>query len=357
VGEQTKRGLHGSRAIAAQGNHKVNELPVKKVLRRRTIMADAFHEQRLATYKTSKEDLASIVKTVMDDEIAELIPVKQGYANEVHSVTTKRGQEIIVRIQQQGVTGFEQEAWAMSHARSLGVGVPEVFDVRQFEIAGQHHDVMVLQKVNGKPLSEISNLEPPQLRHVCKQLGLMLEKLRNSTISGFGFAKGNQAWEFVDWQGYVDSTLEWRQTDAPSLVQAGLSENEVSQLLGIVGEIKSQEDQKPVLCHGDIGLDHLFVNDNLELVSLIDWGLCQGGSHALDVAVFLMYNPDIELSWIVQDYAGFGISEMAFKREMLIWQANTAMGFLGHNMREGNEDYKDIAVFGMRSMLETWQSM
>jgi hypothetical protein len=33
------------------------------------------------------------------------------------------------------------------------------------------------------------------------------------------------------------------------------------------------------------------------------------------------------------------------------------MSFLGNNMRQGNEDYKEIAVFGMRSMLENWQSM
>jgi aminoglycoside phosphotransferase (APT) family kinase protein len=320
-------------------------------------MTDTFHKKRIATYKTSKEDLAPIIKTVMDDAIAELIPVKQGYANEVHSVKTKRGQEIIVRIQQQGVTGFEQEAWSMSQARSLGVSVPEVYDVRQFDIAGKIRDVMVLQKVDGKPLSEVSNLDLTQLRQVCKQLGSMLEKLRSSPVNGFGFAKENQGWEHGDWQSFVDSTLKWRQTDAPYLVQAGLSEGEVSQLLAIVNEIKVTENQKPVLCHGDIGFDHLFVNDNLKLVSLIDWGMCQGGSQALDVAVFLMYNPDIELSWIIEDYAGLEFSEMAFKREMLIWQANTAMSFLGNNMRRGNEDYKEIAVFGMRSMLKNWQSM
>ncbi len=194
--------------------------------------------------KPQNEDLAFIVKTVMDDEIAELTPVKQGYANEVHSVTTKRGQEIIVRIQQQGVIGFEQEGWAMSHARSLGVCVPDVYDVRQFEIAGKTHDVMVLQKVNGKALSDLLRSSLQQLRYVCKQLGSMLEKLRSSTVTGFGFVKKNQGWEFADWPSYVESTLQERQSNAPSLVQAGLSEKEVSQLLGIVNEIRSDRRSK-----------------------------------------------------------------------------------------------------------------
>jgi Ser/Thr protein kinase RdoA (MazF antagonist) len=320
-------------------------------------MSETFHQQRLATYKTSKQDLASIIKTVMNDEIAEVSPVKQGYANEVYSIKTKEGQDIIVRIQQQGVTGFEQEAWAMSHARSLSVSVPDVYDVRQFEIAGKTHDVMVIQKVDGKPLSEVPKLEPSQLQYVCKQLGLMLEKLQSSTVSGFGFLKENHQWEFDSQQKFVEATLEYRKSDVLYLVQAGLSEKEALQILAIVSEIKSQNNQKPVLCHGDIGFDHLFVNDDLELVSLIDWGMCQGGSYALDVAVFLMYHPEVELSWIVRDYQNLGISETTFEREMLIQQANVAMSFVGHDMRIGNEDSREIAVRGMRSLLEKWQSL
>lgn len=317
-------------------------------------MPPTFHEQLLSSYKTSKEDLSAIVKTVMDDEIAKLTAVKQGYANEVHSVTTKRGHEIIVRIQQVGVTGFAQEAWAMSQAKAMGVGVPEVLDVRPFEIAGKTHDVMVLQKVNGIPLSDVVILEPTALRQLCKQLGQMLEKLHNSNASGYGFAKGKKAWEFTDWQSYIASILHSRQADAPWLVQAGLSEKEVWALLGMIGEIQALGVQKPVLCHGDIGFDHLFVNEKLELVSLIDWGMCQGSSHTLDVAVFLMYHPEIDLGWIIE---GDSAAQTTYKREMLLWQANTAMSFLAHDIQQGNEDYKDIAVSGMRSMLETWQSL
>jgi aminoglycoside phosphotransferase (APT) family kinase protein len=320
-------------------------------------MSNTFHQQLLATYKTSRQDLALIIKTVMNEDIAEVQPVKQGYANDVHSVKTKSGQEVIVRIQQQGVTGFEQEAWAMSHARSLGVSVPEVYDVRQFEIAGEPHDVMVMQKVDGNPLSEVQRLEPPQLQDVCKQLGSMLEKLRNITINGFGFLKENQQGEFTQWQSYVETTLHSIKSDLPYLVKAGLSEKETLQMLDIASEMNLQDNQKPVLCHGDIGFDHLFVNDKLELVALIDWGLCKGGSYALDVAVFLMYHPDIELSWLLQGYADLKISETAFKREMLVQQVSVAMRMLGYDMRQGNEDYKEIAVLGMRSMLEKWQSL
>jgi Ser/Thr protein kinase RdoA (MazF antagonist) len=123
-------------------------------------MPDAFLQQLQAFYKTTKQDLALIIYTVMNDEIAEVLNVQQGYSNEVHSIKTKKGREVIVRIQQRGFMGFEQETWAISHARSLGVNVPEVYDVRQFEIASKTHDVMVMQKINGKPLDEMPTLEP-----------------------------------------------------------------------------------------------------------------------------------------------------------------------------------------------------
>jgi aminoglycoside phosphotransferase (APT) family kinase protein len=320
-------------------------------------MPDTFLQQLQASYKTTKQDLELIIYTVMNDEVAEVLPVEQGYSNEVHSIKTKKGQEVIVRIQQRGVMGFEQEAWAMSHARSLGVNVPEVYDVRRFEIAGKTHDVMVMQKIKGIPLHAVQNLESSQLQHICKQLGALLEKLRSSTVSGFGFPKENQTWEFDTWQSYRDSALQKRESDAPYLVKAGLSEREVSELLDIVSEMKSRENQKPVLCHADIGFEHLFVNEKLELVSLIDWGMCQGNSHALDVAVFLMYNPYIELSWIIGDYSRLGVSEVEFRREVLMQQVNVGMSFLGHNMREGNEDYLEVALESLGSMIENWLSL
>jgi aminoglycoside phosphotransferase (APT) family kinase protein len=318
-------------------------------------MPDTFLQQLQASYKTTRQDLAFIIYTVMNDEVAEVLPVTQGYSNEVHSIKTKKGQEVIVRIQQRRFMDFEQEAWAMSHARSLGVNVPEVYDVRRFDIAGKTHDVMMMQKIKGKPLGEVPTLEPSQMQYICKQLGELLEKLRSSPVSGFGFPKENQTWEFDTWQSYVASSLQKREGDAPYLVQAGLSEQEVSHLLEIASEMKAQENQKPVLCHADIGFEHVFVNDDLELVALIDWGMCQGNSYALDVAVFLMYNPDIELSWIIKDYSSLGVSEIAFRREVIMQQVNVGMSFLGHNLREGNEDYREVALQSLRSMIENWQ--
>jgi aminoglycoside phosphotransferase (APT) family kinase protein len=317
-------------------------------------MSDTFLQQLQTTYKTTKQDLIAIINAVMNDDITEELPIKPGYSNEVHLLRTSKGQELIVRIDQHNVTGFEQEAWAMAKAKSLSVSVAHVYDIRSFEIAGESKNVMLMQKVDGQPLSEMAGFGPAEFQYVCKQLGAALSKLHSQTVEGFGWPKANRQWEFATWQDYIAATLQQRERDMPYLVQAGLTQTETEQMLAVVKEMKPFE---PVLCHGDLSLEHIFVDDKLNLTAFIDWGLCQAGSRALDVAMLLMYHPEIELSWLLQGYRDLEVSEKSFRREMLIQQANVAMSFVGHNMREGNEDAREIALQGMRLLLENWRSV
>jgi aminoglycoside phosphotransferase (APT) family kinase protein len=184
----------------------------------------------------------------------------------------------------------------------------------------------------------------------------LLSRLQSKRISGFGILKPDGQWEFESFQDFVNATLEKRKADIPYLVQAGLASSEATKMFDVVKELESSFYQQPVLCHGDLSMDHLFVDSDLNITAIIDWGLCQAGSPALDIAVLLMYHPEIKLGWLLSKQT-LELSETAFLREMLIQQANVAMSFVGHDMRESNEDAREIAVQGMRSMLETGQSL
>jgi aminoglycoside phosphotransferase (APT) family kinase protein len=304
----------------------------------------------------SKQDLKVIIRKTFNAEVEEVLPLTQGYANEVYLVKTSKNQEVIVRIRQRGPTNFEQEAWAMSQAESLGVPMPTIYEVGQFEISRELRDVMVMQKSDGQALSELSNLNSLQRQSIYRQFGLILNKLHSESLKGFGFLKANGVCEFDDKQRFVVANLRYREEDVPYLIKAGLAEAEALALLSIVNGMKASNDQLSVLCHGDLSLEHIFVDNDLNITAFIDWGMCQGGSRALDIAVLLMYHPDIELSWILQGYEAVNDVDM-FKREMLIQQVNVAMSFLGHGMREGDVDYKEIAVQGMRLMLRNWQTL
>jgi Ser/Thr protein kinase RdoA (MazF antagonist) len=302
--------------------------------------------------KTSPQDLNAIIRKTSDDDVAEFFPVEQGLENEVYNLKTKQGQNVFVRIKGQGTTGFEQEAWAMQKAISLGVPAPHVCAAQSFEIAGERKEVMVVQKAEGASLAEL-RLEPPQLQHVCKNLGVVLSKLQSEQVEGFGFLGAENKWQFETWQSFVTGTLREREEDAPYVVQAGLSEKEVSSLLEIVGEIKVQEPQKPVLCHSDLSFPHIFVDTDFNISALIDWGMCRGDVRVLDVAGLLIYHPEIELNWLLQGYAP-DVSEKEFRQEMLIQQANAPMAMMAYAVREGYKEDLEQMAQGARLVLENW---
>lgn len=303
--------------------------------------------------KTSPQDLTTIARKTLNDEIEKLLPVKQGLENEVYSLKTTKGQNVIIRIKQRGTTGFEQEAWAMAKAQSLGVPVPHIYAVQDFEIAGELREVMVTQKAEGKSLAEL-RLEPPQLQQVCRNLGAVLSKLQSESVAGFGFLQAENKWQFENWQSFVAGTLQEREEDAPYVVQAGLSEAEVSSLLQIIGEMKVQEFQQPVLCHSDISFSHIFVDTDFNITALIDWGMCRGDVRALDISALLIYHPELELSWLLEGYHSVVGNE--FRKELLVQQANALMAMMSWDVREGRKDDLKFAIEGVRLLLKSWQS-
>ncbi len=309
----------------------------------------------MSVQKTSSQDLNTIIRKTLNDDIAEFSPVKQGLENEVYSVKTKQGKNVFIRIKGQGTTGFKQEAWAMEKASSLGVPVPHIYTVQNFEIAGERKEVMVVQKAEGDSLAEL-RLEPLQLQHVCKNLGVVLSKLQSKNVAGFGFVNAENMWQFESWQSFIAGTLQEREDDALYVVQVGLSQREVSSLLKIVSEMKLQGPQKPLLCHSDLSFSHIFVDADFNITALIDWGMCRGDVRALDIAGLLIYHPELELSWILQGYEP-GISEKGFRQEILIQQANALIAMMAYAVREGYKDDLGQMAQGTWLVLEKWNSL
>ena len=110
---------------------------------------------------------------------------------------------------------------------------------------------------------------------------------------------------------------------------------------------------RPVLCHGDLGMDHIFVDDALTVTGIIDFGMWQGGPHELAFAVLSMYHPDVRLAWFEPTYAVPVNRE--FDRRVLVEQVSVMMGSLAHDLRQGNADYAALAVQGLRAALGAWR--
>ncbi len=162
--------------------------------------------------------------------------------------------------------------------------------------------------------------------------------------------------EHADWKSRALAAVRGRAADVPILQNAGLTEAETDALMDVVRVMPTLSAPSPVLCHGDLGMDHLFVDDALTLTGVIDFGMWQGGPRELDFAVLSMYHPDVQLAWLEQSYQNAPFAG-EFYRRMLIEQVNVEMGFLAHDLRQGNTDYLALAVQGTRATLKAWQEL
>lgn len=304
-------------------------------------------------------EIAAFVTRTTGRSVAALWPLAGGEANATYRATTDEGETLIVRVQGRGVTGFAEEARAMRQSREAGVPVPEVYGVGQIGTDAPA-DAMVMASAKGRPLAEVmGSLSRAELTRVFVGVGEALRKLHAVPVAHFGWLRreADEGEADSDWATFAKTLLAFRQKDTPELERAGLTRGEVEGLLGVVSSLQDLPYKQPVLCHGDLGADHLFVGDDLELTGVIDFGMAQGGAPALDVGVLRMFHPEVELAWLAEGYGGGPLAEESFEREVLMHQVDVAMSYLAANLRRGDETYKDVAVMGLRSWLGRWREL
>jgi aminoglycoside phosphotransferase (APT) family kinase protein len=313
---------------------------------------DQFLRQRHAAFRTPRPAIEEAVRRVIGHDTAHLDQIVRGYANEVYRVHTTRGDRFIVRVNQHGHYRAREEAWAMEHARAAGAPVPRVLGVERVGEGERSRDLMVVEHARGRQLSEIDDaLSTDERQRVWRGVGAAMRAYHSVAVGGFYLMHPDGSWDFPDWPSVVRSAIEGRAADAPYLLQAGLAEHEVAQLLAIVGELATLPAPQPVLCHGDLATEHLFVDDDLEVSAIIDWGYFQGGSAVLDFATIRMFHSEVDTRWIVAGYGDTALFDAAFRRSLLIHAVHSSIGSLAHVMREGNTDVAAIAVPVIRDML------
>lgn len=319
-------------------------------------MADAFKESVHATFNAPRDRLISLVEGVMSAQVTSLERVTAGYVNEVYRAKLASSQTVIVRIRRRGGVSFASEAWALDACRRVGVPVPAVYAVTTLD-GDEPLEVMVLEQVQGQPLGDVwSNLTESSREQIMGYLGTALHAQHEIEVDGWGRRDENGSWEHTDWESRAATAVLDRAADMPVLRGAGLTEAEADALMEVVRVMPSFSAPSSVLCHGDLGMDHVFVNDALTLTGVIDFGMWQGGPRELDFAVLTMYHPDVQLAWFEEHYRNKAF-DADFHRRVLVEQVNVGIGFLAHDVRQGNADYLDVALQGMRGTLRMWQTL
>lgn len=303
-----------------------------------------------------KVPLVALVESVMSAEVQGLERITKGYANEVYRVALSQGPPVYVRIRRHGRVAFADEAWALEACRRAGVLVPTVHTVTTLE-APEPLEVMILAAVPGRPLGEVwDGLPEVSRRQVMTRVGAALRVMHGIALDGWGRRGAGAAWEYGDWKTRAVSDVRDRETDMPTLREVGFTRAETDSFMAIVRQMTDLSAAPPILCHGDLGLDHLFVDDALNLTGIIDFGMWQGGPRELDFAMLRMYHPDVPLGWLESGYSEVPL-DREFDRRVLIEQINVGTGFLAFDVRRGNVDYLPLAFDGLRGTLRAWEEL
>jgi Ser/Thr protein kinase RdoA (MazF antagonist) len=321
-------------------------------------MADEFLRRRHAAYTTPEALTAALVERAIGQRATAREQIVRGYDSEVYAVVAERGDELVVRIRRHGGVGYASEAWALEQCRAAGVPVPEVLLLDTIAGDDGSHEAMVQRQLAGRPLSErLPTLTSDQRARLFAELGAALSAMHGIAVGGFYRRHANDRWDFPDWQSVMASHIAERRAEAPIIEHCGFSAAEVAAMLNMMERYRDEfACPQPVLCHSDLGADHIFVSHDGHLAGLIDFGDFAGGTPIGDIAQLGVNMPQLDLRLLQPGYSRPGVFDERFERHLLLHNVGTQMGYLAHYVNQKMMHEVEPAVRGLRLTLERWQT-
>ena len=311
-------------------------------------------KQRHDAYQTSEQTIFDLVKRATGQQSTAREKIVRGYDSEVYLVHTRHGGDVVVRIRHHGGAHFAEEAWAITQCREVGVPAPEVLFVETISIDELPREVMVQRRVPGRALSEIErDLTTEQRTAVWRQAGAALGAIHSIRVGGFYKLNPDGSWDFPNWKSVAERSIVDRAAEKPLLVQASFRADEVDQLLQMLTAGQALiVDAQPVLCHGDFLPKHLFVDDDLNVCGVIDFGEFQGGGPIVDFAILSMSCPDVDLAWLQSGYGNPKLFDDTFAARLRVTKLGMQIGYLAHYIQQGNAQEAAPLIAGLREVLK-----
>lgn len=275
--------------------------------------------------------------------------VVNGYDNEVYRAEFADG-AAYVRIGRHAQSDFEQEAWAMQQARTTGVPVPEILELGRITPDDGVREIMVVRAAAGRPLETVLDALTDQERHQAMiALGETLRSLHDIDTPGMWRPDARGRWPDVDElrRGYIAD----RRDERGQLVRAGLTDAEIEQTYLLLEEFPGRAPIEPVLCHGDLRPDHIFLDDDCTVSALIDWGMWHGGSVIGEFADLSQSLTETDLDAVLAGQGAGTMNDPVLRRDIAVWVANQLIGHIAHHVTIGDLEGTRSNVAHLRSAL------
>ena len=301
---------------------------------------EAYRRQKHEKMNAPEALIADAVEKATGSKIATTERIIAGESNEVYSVVTESGDEVIVRISHSGKDRFEKEKWAFKRCKEAGVPTPEMLYVGDAVVEEKRLGICVETKLPGIGLDQIEGLRDPEnaerLSQLLFKVGETLADLHTIVVDGFGKLDGH-------WKGRFHSVPELIASDV------GIGEATIVGMLAdrpedialvheahaiLVDEAKQYPYAEPRLIHNDPSPKHvLFEGD--EISGLIDMEGAGGGDPLSELARWdLKYGKKYPLGPLLKGYASKDpkILEGEFDRKLNFWKIYKALTNLRYNL-------------------------
>jgi fructosamine-3-kinase len=229
--------------------------------------------------------ISKAVRAHCGESVVAITKLHGGVVNQVFSVATEH-HRYVLRLNQDSLAVFLKEQWAMAQASKKQVRVPQVFVVGETDGISY----MLMEQAPGVMLSQYSG----DRERAFVNLGAQVRRLHQIQVEGYGFDLDLTDIEHPrfreDWAEVIRGEHEMTFAN-PSLLEMGaLNQNQIEAAIEFLKPMAMWQ-YPAMLCHGDLNLSNVLVDENGE-VTILDWTGAKGGPALLfDLSGLSMKNP------------------------------------------------------------------
>jgi len=276
--------------------------------------------RRHAGFHTPEATTFALVKEHTGCTPVKRTKVVRGYDSEVYDVATKEEYSFIVKVKHYGRISYDQEQWALEMCRNVGVPVPRTYAIGRVQIEEKEREYTVQEKARGQSLADrIAAGSLTQINQALHSAGELLRQIHQVKAGGFYHRHLNATWDFATWKSLGNTTVSERAKDTDDLLQAGFSPSEVEAMLHFLELYRDEFTcEQPVLCHGDFTLEHLFLDEELHVTAILDFGEFLGNHPIHDFAYFNTEHPSHPLHTLREGYGDHEMFGDRFPERLLL---------------------------------------
>lgn len=304
-----------------------------------------------ASFAAPRRLVAELAERVTGRRVVASERIVRGYANEVHRIELADHPTVYVRIRRPDETesDYPGEVTAMSWALAAGVPAPDVLALERID----NRDAMVVAAARGRQLSALlPGLSPGDRRRVLESVGRTLDRIHS--VSTPGSWRPDHTGRWPDREEVRRGFLADRAAERAHLERTDLDADEVEETLAVLGTSghTPATGVAPVLCHGDLLPEHIFVDADLEVSDLIDWGMWHGGSPIGELAYLATRYSANDFATVVTGHGRWDPDDPTFREEIHRSAVNLLIGHIAHHVTIGDDRGAAENVAALRYSLD-----